>query len=90
MNLVEQKVLKEVRPMLINSWNLNNEQKCIDVKLSFAYFPKEYDGENPPRIRYDIIMCNGREQSNFNCSRPFVEMIDCIVKSIYEKNINYE
>ena len=85
----EQSLLKQIEPMLINSWNYNSEVKCYDVKASFAYFPKEYDGDNPPIVRYTFIMMNGREQTNFNCGKPFVEMISCITKCIYEKMINY-
>lgn len=80
----QQNLLKQVRPMLITGWNLNNEEKCCDVKLSLAYYPTEYDGGNPPRIRYTLIMENGREQSNFNCSKHFSDMINCITKCIYE------
>lgn len=87
MSKEQENLLKQVRPMLITGWNLNNEEKCYDVKLSFAYYPTEYDGGNPPRIRYTIIMESGREQSNFNCSKHFTDMINCITKCIYEAQL---
>tara|TARA_R100001440_G_scaffold60345_2_gene80169 strand:- start:403 stop:681 length:279 start_codon:yes stop_codon:yes gene_type:complete len=84
MSQEEQNLLKQVEPMLINCWNFNNEEKCYDAKLSLAYYPKEYDGNNPPRIRYTLFMESGREQTNFNCSKQYVDMIDCMTKCIYE------
>ena len=73
MSREEQNLLKQVEPMLINCWNFNNEEKCYDAKLSLAYYPKEYDGNNPPRIRYTLFMESGREQTNFNCSKQYVD-----------------
>tara|TARA_R110002020_G_scaffold81777_1_gene202823 strand:+ start:1815 stop:2084 length:270 start_codon:yes stop_codon:yes gene_type:complete len=84
MSKEQENLLKQVKPMLITGWNLNNDEKCLDVKLSLAYYPKEYDGTNPPRIRYDLILESGREQSNFNCSKQFSDMMNCITKCIYE------
>ena len=83
----EQNLIMQVRPVLITAWNINNEEKCDNVKISFAYYPTEYDGSNPPRVRYTIVMRDGREQSNFNCSKHFADMISCITKCIYEAQV---
>jgi len=82
----EQNLIMQVRPVLITAWNLNNEEKCDNVKISFAYYPTEYDGSNPPRVRYTIVMRDGREQSNFNCAKHFNDMINAITKYLYEHN----
>ena len=86
-NLTEKQLAKAIRPMFIEAWNANNEQKIYDVKIYFAFFPKEYDGGNPPRIRYDVILENGQTTDRFHCDKPFVEMIDCITTSLYERMV---
>jgi len=85
---MEKQLAKMVKPFLISGWNLNNDEICYDVKIWFAYFPKEYNKETPPRIRYDIILQSGRTQSRFNCSKPFVEMVDCITEQLYLKSLS--
>tara|TARA_R110002020_G_scaffold101665_3_gene239326 strand:- start:5782 stop:6078 length:297 start_codon:yes stop_codon:yes gene_type:complete len=87
---MERHLSKLVKPMLIDAWNLNHKQELYDVSISFAYFPKEYDGTNPPRIRYNLIFKDGRTQENFNCSKPFVEMVDCITTAMYERSIGLD
>tara|TARA_R100001163_G_C5065936_1_gene204073 strand:- start:1968 stop:2243 length:276 start_codon:yes stop_codon:yes gene_type:complete len=84
-NLTEKQLAKAIRPMFIEAWNANNEQKIYDVKIYFAYFPKEYDGGNPPRIRYDIILENGQTTDRFHCDKIFVGIIDCITTIAYER-----
>ena len=84
-DLTEKQLAKAIRPMLIKGWNANNEEKCYDVNISFAYFPKEYDGGNPPKIRYKLWLSSGRFQDRLSCDKPFVEMIDCITTSLYER-----
>ena len=84
MSKEQENLLKQVEPMLINCWNFNNEEKCCDVNLSLAYYPKEYDGTNPPRIRFDLIMASGRKQNNLNCSKVYVDMVNCMTKCIFE------
>ena len=90
MKHIKEQLLSDIKPMLVTSWNINNIGNCCSVNAHFVYFPLEYDGTNPPVIRYTLIMDNGREQTNFNCDKPFVEMISCIVKCIYEKKIGYK
>jgi hypothetical protein len=89
-NSMQNELKRAIRPMLIRGWNLNNEEKCYDVNISFAYFPKEFDGENPPRIRYDIILQSGRTQDRFHCSKHFVEMIDCITTNMYKRMVGLD
>lgn len=85
MNVLEKELKRAVRPMLLTCWNSNHNEKAYDVKLSFAYFPDDYDGGNPPRIRYDIILENGRVQDRHHCSKTFVDLMDGITKRMYER-----
>ena len=89
-NPVQKELIRQIKPMLIRGWNLNNDEKCYDVNISFAYFPEEFDGDTPPRIRYNLIMESGREQSNFNCSKPFVEMMNCISTNMYKQMLGVD
>ena len=85
---MEKHLAKMVKPFLISGWNFNNDERCIDANISFAYFPKEYKKETPPRIRFELILWNGRVQDRLNCSKPFVEMIDCITEQLYLKALS--
>ena len=89
-NPLQKEIIRQIKPMLIRGWNLNNDEKCYDVNISFAYFPKEFDGDNPPRIRFNLIMESGREQSNFNCSITFVEMMNCISTNMYKQMLGVD
>ena len=89
-NSVQKEIIRQIKPMLIRGWNLNNDEKCYDVNISFAYFPEEFDGNNPPRIRFNLIMESGREQSNFNCSITFVEMMNCISTNMYKQMLGVD
>jgi len=77
-------LIEMVRPMIIRCWNINHTEVCVDVKISFAYFPNVYDGENPPIIRYVLYMITGRKEEVHNCSIPFTEMVNSFVKNSYE------
>lgn len=44
-NSMQNELKRAIRPMLIRGWNLNNEEKCYDVNISFAYFPKNLMGK---------------------------------------------
>ena len=90
MNLIEEQLSKQLRPMILRGWNLNHDEKALDVDVSFAYFPKEYDGSNPPVVRYSFWLVTGRHQERHNCSKSFVEMIDCITKNVYERMIGLD
>lgn len=87
---MEEQLIKAMKPIIISSWNLNFDEKCKEAKVRFAYFPEEYDGDNPPRIRFDLIMESGRTQSNFNCCNPFIELVNCISTSYYERMIGLQ
>lgn len=89
-NSMQNELKRAIRPMLIRGWNLNNEDTCYDVNISFAYFPKEFDGENPPRIRYKLWLASGRFQDRLNCDKHFVEMIDCITTTMYKRIIGVD
>ena len=81
---MQEDLIEMVRPMIIRCWNINHTEVCVDVKISFAYFPDVYDGENPPIIRYTLYMLTGRKQEIHNCSVPFTEMVNSFVKHSYE------
>lgn len=81
---MKEDLIKMVRPMIIRCWNINYSEVCVDVKISFAYFPDVYDGENPPIIRYTLYMLTGRKQEIHNCSLPFTELVKFFVKHSYE------
>jgi len=87
---MEEQLVRAIKPMIIKSWNYNFDEKCTEAKVKFAYFPKEYDGDNPPRIRFDLIMESGRVQNNSNCCKPFIEMVHCISKNYYERMIGLQ
>ncbi len=81
---MEKNLINAIQPMIIRCWNINHTEVCVDVKISFAYFPDVYDGENPPIIRYTLYMLTGRKQEIHNCSVPFTEMVNSFVKHSYE------
>ena len=81
---MKENLIQMVRPMIIRCWNINHNEVCVDVKISFAYFPDVYDGRNIPIIRYTLHMLTGRKQEEKNCSVPFTEMINSFVKNSYE------
>mgnify|MGYP003660465084 CR=1 FL=1 len=84
MNLKKEKCLvKSIRPMLINCWNFNNEEQCKSALISFAYIPKEFDYLDTPKIRFTLVMKNGRTQDNFNCDNNFVGLINDICSVLY-------
>jgi len=85
---MEEHLTKLVKPFIISGWNFNNDERCVDANVSFAYFPKEFKKETPPRVRFELIFWNGRIQNRLNCSKPFVEMVDCITEQLYLKALS--
>ena len=89
MSKTKEKITKLITPIIKTIWNVSNKEKCEKVNVSFAYFPKEYDGDNPPIIRYTLFFQNGKTQSSLNCSNPFVELINSFTKHLFEYLIGY-
>jgi hypothetical protein len=85
---MEKNLINAIQPMIIRCWNINHTEVCVDVKISFTYFPNVYDGENPPIIRCTLYMLSGRKEEINNCSVPFNTMVNSFVKHSYESLIN--
>jgi hypothetical protein len=85
---MEEHLTKLVKPFIISGWNFNNDERCVDANESFAHFPKASKKETPPRVRFELIFWNGRTQDRLNCSKPFVEMVDCITEQLYLKALS--
>lgn len=89
MTKTKQRITELITPIIKTIWNVSNEVKCEKVNVSFAYFPKEYDGNNPPVIRYTLFFKNGRSQSSLNCCNTFVNLINSFTKHLFEYLIRY-
>tara|TARA_R100001369_G_scaffold70189_1_gene97878 strand:- start:268 stop:543 length:276 start_codon:yes stop_codon:yes gene_type:complete len=86
MHYLEKELIKIVKPMILTYWNVNNEfEECLSIDINFVYVPKEYLGDNPPKIRFKLIMANGREQESLNCSKPFIETVNYLTLITYKK-----
>jgi hypothetical protein len=83
-------LVNQIKPMILRAWNINFEEKCLSVDIKLNYFPDIYDGENPPIIGYKLFMINGRKQDRENCSKPFVSLINSLVKYKYESLMGLE
>jgi len=86
MDYVQKELIKIVKPMILTYWNVNNEfEECLMVYIKYVYVPKEYLGDNPPKIRFKLIMATGREQESLNCSKPFIETVNYLTLVAYKK-----
>ena len=74
-------------PILISLWNANNEEKVGEALVRLVYVPKEFDGSNPPKVRFTLLMRNGRCQDSLNCDKVFVDLFDDIVLHLYKRTI---
>jgi len=81
--LKQQEIIKLIRPIIINSWNFNNNEQCVGAIINFAYIPIEFDYLDLPKIRFSLAMKNGRVQNSLNCDKYFVEFIDDILNVTY-------
>jgi len=86
-NLARLQLKKSLQPILVNLWNANNDDKTDNVFLDFVYIPNEYDGTNPPKVRFTLLMKNGRTQESLNCDKVFVELFDDIVLHLYKRTV---
>jgi len=83
MKLNEAYLTKVIRPMIINGWNFNNSEQAESVLINFAYFPKDFLHDSTPRIRFSLVMKNGRVQDSFNCDKHFISFINDISDTTY-------
>lgn len=86
-NLSRLQLKKSLQPILVNLWNANNNEKARNVFLEFVYIPKEFNGTNPPKVRFTLLMLNGRTQNSLNCDRVFVELFDDVVLHTYKRTL---
>jgi hypothetical protein len=81
---MQQDLLNTTKKMIHQAWNINYDEKCVYVDAEINYFPKKYDGGNPPIINYTISTITGRKQKRENCSVSFVELVNHFIKCNYE------
>jgi hypothetical protein len=87
-NLARLQLKKLLRPLLVELWNSNNNEKVKSCLIDFVYIPEEFNGSNPPKIRYTLFMRNGRTQDRLNCDKVFVELFDDIMVHAYKRMLD--
>jgi len=78
---------RSLMPVLIDLWNSNNTEKVQHVSVKFVYMPTDFNGTNPPKVRFTLLMRNGRTQFSLDCDKVFVELFDDIMLHTYKRTL---
>ena len=78
------KLLETSKDIIKNSYNLNYKENIFNVDVEYIYYPDQYKGSNPPKVRFVLHTDKGKVIHYKDCPKQYIDFVQAIIKAAYE------